>query len=144
MPRCRLGSYGLEPPLTLVAHLHDLFFERLHNLLAAVDAGGELAALALPAQDAIDLGRSSSLFGVDLLTQLALLADGYRCHDQFHAARFTGSVLAIAVLAEVAPFPVTALKSMLVEKAHGDLFQIGATPVLQQPYLTSDAARHLR
>jgi hypothetical protein len=61
------------------------------------------------------------MFRVDFLAKLALLADGNGLHNEFHPACFTGAIFSVAVLSEVAPFPVTALKPMLVEETHGFL-----------------------
>lgn len=54
----------------------------------------------------------------DFLASLAFVANGYRLHDQSHTARFSDSVLAIAMLSEVSPFPIAALEAVLVEEAH--------------------------
>ena len=42
-----------------------------------------------------------------------------RGEDHFHSAGFTGAVFAVAVLAEVAPFPVAAGEDVVVVVAHG-------------------------
>ena len=39
-------------------------------------------------------------------------------HDELHATSFACSVLSVAVLSKVAPFPVAAEKPVLVEEAH--------------------------
>lgn len=39
-------------------------------------------------------------------------------HDEFHTASFTCTVFPIAMLSEVAPFPVAACKPVLVEETH--------------------------
>lgn len=65
---------------------------------------------------------------VDLVTDLTFLRDPVGLHDQLHATRFAGSIFSIAVLSEVAPFPVATLKSMLVEEAHFCLY------TRQQPF----------
>ena len=68
--------------------------------------------------DPLNLGSSSSFLGVDLLAELASVADGHRLHDEFHSASFACAVLAVTVLPEVAPFPVATCESVLIEEAH--------------------------
>ncbi len=72
----------------------------------------------LPAGDPLYLCSPPSLFRIDLVAELAFLAKGNGLHDKFHAARLACSVFSVAVLSEVAPLPVAAGKSMLVEEAH--------------------------
>jgi hypothetical protein len=108
----------LEPLLTLAAKLIYLPVEGSNDVGGPIDGGSKLGALALPARDPFDLCSSASLFRIDLVAKLAFLALGHGLHDEFHAARLAGSVLSVAVLSEVAPLPVAACESILVEEAH--------------------------
>ena len=111
-------SNRLEPLLTLATQVIYFPVEGSNHVGRAIDGCSELAALALPARDPFNLGNSSSLFRIDLVAKLAFLAKGNGLHDEFHSARFSGPVLSVAVLSEVAPLPVAARESMLVEEAH--------------------------
>lgn len=113
-----IPSNRLEPFLTLATKVVYLPVEGSNHVGGAIDGCSKLAALALPARDAVYLCGSSSLFRVDFVAELALLAEGNGLHDEFHAAGFSGSVLSVAVLSEVAPLPIAACESMLVEEAH--------------------------
>jgi hypothetical protein len=63
------------------------------------------------------LGPSAAL-GVDFLADFAFLLELVRLHYKFHTARFTGAVLMIAMLSEMAPFPISAGETVLIEKTH--------------------------
>lgn len=108
----------MEPLLALAAKVVYFPVEGPNHVGGAIDGCSKLAALALPARDSLYLCSSSSLFRVDLVAKLAFLALQNGLHDEFHAARLSGSVLSVAVLYEVAPLPVAACESMLVEEAH--------------------------
>lgn len=108
----------MEPLLTLAAKVIDFPVEGSNHVRGTIDGSSKLVALALPARDPFDLCSSSSLFRIDLVAQLAFLAEGNGLHDEFHAARLSGSVLSVAVLSEVAPLPIAACESMLIEEAH--------------------------
>ena len=108
----------LEPPLPLATQFIDLGVKPSYHLQGLFDGRSELATFALPPTNTVHLRRSSSHLRVDLLAELAFLADGYRLHDQLHAARFTDTVLPIAVLSEVTPLPIAARKTVLIEEAH--------------------------
>lgn len=115
---------GLKSPLTLIAKVVDLLLQRFDNVGGPINGRAELAPFPLPTKDSFNLGSSTALFRVDLLAKLAFLADWDRLHDEFHTARFAGPVLSVAVLPEVAPLPVAALESVLVEEAHVSKLQV--------------------
>lgn len=73
-----------------------------------------------PAGDTLCLALLATALDLDLLADLAVLSNINGLHDELHAARFTGTVLAAAVLTKVAPLPVAAVEFDLVEKAHCD------------------------
>lgn len=115
-------SDDLKLPHTLIAKIIDLPFQRLDNLVGPVNGSPEFASLPLPAADAVLFCTPASLFGLDFVAELALLVDWNRLHDQFHTASFACAILSVAVLSEVAPFPITTGKSVLVVEAHGHCF----------------------
>ena len=108
----------LQPALALTAQLVDFVVQSSNHLHRFVNRSTELAAITLPASDAIDLGGPATHLGVDLLAELALRASGNCLHDELHATRFADSVLLGTVLAEVTPLPVAASESVLVVEAH--------------------------
>lgn len=108
----------LQSAVALAPELVDFVVQSSNHLHGFVDRSTELAPIALPAIDALDLGGPTAHLGVDLLAELALGASRNRLHDELHAAGFTDTVLLGAVLAEVTPLPVAASKSMLVVEAH--------------------------
>ncbi len=109
----------LEPLVSLTAKVVDFGIQGSNHFERPVDGSFESTAFALPAVDSFDLGSSSSHLGVDLLTELALLADGHSLHDEFHAASLASAVLAVAVLSKVSPLPIATDKAVLIEEAHG-------------------------
>jgi hypothetical protein len=96
----------------------DLFLQHLHGIHRAVNGCRPLSGLPLPPRDALNLSRLPALLSVDLLAQLALGLHRHRLHDELHTTRFARAVLAVAVLPEVAPFPVTTLEPVLIKEAH--------------------------
>lgn len=108
----------LKPSLALAPQVENLTVQHLDHVTGSVNRGPELATLPLPPADPINLCVSTSLFRVDLVAELAFLADRDRLHDEFHAACFTCAVFSVAMLSKVSPFPIAACKSMLVEEAH--------------------------
>lgn len=74
--------------------------------------------LAAPAVVVVDVLGAAALFGLDLEAQLAFLRQPEGLVDHFHATGFAGAVLSLAVLAEVAPFPVAAGVDVLFVEAH--------------------------
>ena len=111
-------SDNLKFPHTLVTKVVDLTLQRFDDLVRSVNRGSELAPFPLPAADAVFFCTSAPLFGVNLVAELAFLMDWNGLHDQFHTARFPRAVLSVAMLSEVAPFPITTGKSMLVVETH--------------------------
>lgn len=96
----------------------DLLVQCFDHVRRSVNRGPVFAPLSLPAADALVLRAPTSLFGIDLVAKLAFLGILNGLHDKLHAASFTSAVFPVAVLSEVAPFPVTTVKSMLVEETH--------------------------
>jgi len=121
-----MAADALEPLVPLATQLVDLRVQRSDHVHRLVDRRSELIGLSLPSGYPLDLRRSASHLGVDLLAQLALLSHRDSCHDKLHAAGFANSVLAVAVLTEVAPLPIAADETVLIEEAHceelGDAF----------------------
>ena len=74
--------------------------------------------LAAPAVVIINMLGAAALFGLDLEAQLAFVRQTEGLVDHFHAAGFARAVLGLAVLAEVAPFPVAASVDVLFVEAH--------------------------
>jgi hypothetical protein len=112
------ASNSLKSPVTFTAELVDFGVKPLNDVDRLLDRRPESPAVALPALNAVHFGSSSPHFSVDPLTQLALLPDRHGHHNEFHTACFTGTVFSVTMLTEVAPFPVTADKTMLIEEAH--------------------------
>jgi len=108
----------LQPALAFATQFIDLAVQASNYLHRLVDRSAELASLALPPANAVNFGGPAAHLCVDFVAQLALGACGDRLHDELHTARLTHSVLLGAVLAEVAPLPVAAGKTVLVEEAH--------------------------
>lgn len=104
---------------SLRLELGNLSVEIVDNLQRLFNRRDEFSALPLPASELDDLLVLAAALGVDLLARLAALAVLMDVEDEFHAARFTCAVLAVAVLAEAVPFPVAAVEQDLVEEAHG-------------------------
>lgn len=96
----------------------DLLIQCFDHVRRSVNRGPVFASFSLPAADALVLRTATSLFGIDLVAKLALLGILNGLHDELHAASFTSAVFPVAVLSEVAPFPVTTVKPMLVEETH--------------------------
>ena len=96
----------------------DFFVQCFDHVGRPVDRGPELSPFSLPAADALVLSTSASLLGIDFVAKLALLRVGNGVHDELHAASFTCAVFPVAVLSEVAPFPIAAGKTMHVEETH--------------------------
>lgn len=109
---------GLESPLALTPQVMDLFIQCLDHVGRSVDRGPELAPFSLPAADAFVLSTSAALLGIDLVAKLTLLRVGNGVHNKLHAAGFTCTVFPVAVLSEMAPFPVATGKSVHVEETH--------------------------
>ena len=108
----------LEFPVSLCDQVRHLLVKHFDRFLRSFNGGSESAAVALPATDAVHLGCSTAALGLNLVTQSAFLLDWQGLHDKFHTTSFARSVLAVAVLAEVSPLPITAEESVLVEEAH--------------------------
>lgn len=108
----------LQSALAFAAQVINLAIQASNYLHGLVNRGAKLAVLTLPAADAVDFSGSSSHLRVDFVAQLALRPCWNGLHDELHTARLTHSVLLGTVLAKVAPLPVAAGKSMLVEEAH--------------------------
>ena len=108
----------LEPPLTFVSELSNLFFQSLDNIPRTVNRRAKPASFSLPTADSLHLCQLSSVFRFNLVAQFAFLADWNGLHDEFHATCFTCSIFSIAMLSEMSPFPITTLESVLIEKAH--------------------------
>lgn len=66
----------------------------------------------------VDFGGSATHFGLDLVAEFAFLVIVHRRHDELHAACFPGTVLSVAMLTEMSPFPIATLKPMLIVEAH--------------------------
>jgi hypothetical protein len=108
----------LSLSLLLNLQLVDFLIEVFDDLVRSLDGCFELAALGLPSLDLDYLCSTTAELGVDLLADLALvIAPDYRI-DKLHAAGFSGAILAVAVLAEAVPLPITAGPHHLVEEAH--------------------------
>lgn len=96
----------------------NLLVQCFDHVRRALNRSPELAPFPLPAADAFVLGTAASLLDVDPVANLALLVDCNGGHDEFHTAGFTRAVFPVAMLSEVAPFPVTTGETVLVEEAH--------------------------
>lgn len=136
----------LQSAVALASELVDFVVQSSNHFQRFVDRRTELVAITLPAIDAFDLGSPAAHLGVDLLAELALGSCRNRLHDEFHATRFTDSVLLGTVLAKVTPLPVAASKSMLVVEAHvssgrAGLFRAYLSLVLSYGCLVDNACR---
>lgn len=108
----------LQSTVALAPELVDFVVQSSNQIQRFVDRGTKLVAITLPAVDTFDFGGPPAHLGVDLLAELAFGPCRNRLHDELHATRFTDSILFGAVLAEMAPLPIAASKSMLVVEAH--------------------------
>jgi hypothetical protein len=97
----------------------DLALEHLNIPERLLDAGLVALRLAAPAVVVVDVLGAAALLGLDLEAQLALVGEPEGLVDHLHAAGLAGAVLGLAVLAEVAPFPVAAGVDVLFVEAHG-------------------------
>ena len=89
-------------------------------------------SLPCPPVNSLYLLNSSAALSFNLVTDPALLFQSICLHDQFHTTGLSSSVLAVAVLSEVAPFPVAAGETMLIEEAHVLEKRLQHGPVLFQ------------
>ena len=96
----------------------NLLIKLLDLLVGLLDTCPMLRGIFLPAIDLVLFPNSPSSLCVQLIAELAFLADWLSLHDEFHAARFTGPILSVAVLPEMTPFPVTTSKTVLIEETH--------------------------
>lgn len=71
-----------------------------------------------PSPDLLLLLPNASLFGVNFLTDPALVTDFDGLHDQPHTTGLASSIFLRTMLAEVAPLIVAAGHSVLVVEAH--------------------------
>lgn len=110
---------GVRPPGPVRLEVVDLLVEITHRLNSLFNRRRIFLRLLLPALDAVDLSRSATVLGVDLLADLAFGAEPVRLLDQPHTARFTNAVLLVAMAAEMSPLPVVAGEYMLIVEAHG-------------------------
>lgn len=111
-------SNHLPPPLSLITQVIDFFLQRFHNISRPVNGRAIFARFSLPPKDSVNFSRAASLFCVDFFADLALLGDRDSLHNEFHAACFARPVFSVAMLSKVAPFPIAALETLLVEEAH--------------------------
>ena len=79
---------------------------------------GKAFAFALPAPKSFLFGILTTLLDFDLLADLTLGGKTVRAVDQLHAACFTSSVFASAVLDKVSPLKVTTDKDLLFVETH--------------------------
>ena len=96
----------------------DLTLQSLDVAQRLLDAGLVALRLAAPAVVVIDVLGAAALFGLNLEAELAFLGQAQGLVDHLHAAGFAGAVFCLAVLAEVAPFPVAASVDVLFVEAH--------------------------
>ena len=108
----------VEASGSLIQEGRDLLVQGMDNLHRLVDRRLELATVALPAGDAFHFLLAAAILCGDLVAECAFLAHGKRVHDKLHATRFTTSVFAVAMLAEIAPFPVATFETILIVVAH--------------------------
>lgn len=97
----------------------DLALKNLDITESLLDAGLVALRLAAPAVVVVDVLGAAALLGLDLEAQLALFGQAEGLVDHLHAAGLAGAVLGLAVLAEVAPFPVAAGVDVLFVETHG-------------------------
>ena len=103
----------------------DLALKNLDITESLLDAGLVALRLAAPAVVVVDVLGAAALLGLDLEAQLALVRQPEGLVDHLHAAGLAGAVLGLAVLAEVAPFPVAAGVDVLFVEAHVEVFAGG-------------------
>jgi hypothetical protein len=103
----------------------DLALQGLDVAEGLFDAGLVALRLAAPAVVVVDVLGAAALLGLDLEAQLTLLRQPEGLVDHLHAAGLAGAVLGLAVLAEVAPFPVAAGVDVLFVEAHDDVLGWG-------------------
>lgn len=88
-----------------------------HVVLGLLD-GGAAVALGAPALDVLRHLLVPPLLLLDLVAQLAVARLVLCVVDELEPARLARPVLLVALLFEVAPFPVPALPARLFEIAH--------------------------
>ena len=101
-----------------MSKLTDLFLQGPDDVPGAVNGCAEPSRFPLPTGNSFHLCELPAMFCVDLVAEFAFLTDWDGLHYEFHPARFTSSVFSVAMLSEVAPFPVPTLESVLIEEAH--------------------------
>ena len=93
---------------------------QIFNVVLGLLDGGPAVALALPPVDVVvHLCHAPRLLG-DLLADLAVRRYQVRLVHQLEPAGFSRAVLLVALLSEVAPFPVPAVPPGLFKVAHFD------------------------
>lgn len=97
----------------------NLIIQGPDGLLGFLNRSSVLAAIRLPAIDALLFRVLATILGVEFLTKFALLCQIVCFIDEFHAASLTTTILLLAVLAKVAPFEVKAGEDVLVVETHG-------------------------
>lgn len=106
-------------PLSLQAE--NLLVQLHYQSLRPVHRSYQSRTLPFPPLDAVDLGASAAVLGLDLLTQATHAALMFGHVDQFHAACLAGPVFIVAAMGEASPAPVSAYESFLIVKTHAYL-----------------------
>lgn len=108
----------VEASGSLVQECGNLFVQGVNNVHRLIDGRLEFATVTLPTVDAFHFLLAAAVFCGDLVAECAFLSHRKRVHDKLHATRFTTSIFAVAVLAEIAPFPVATFETILIVIAH--------------------------
>lgn len=108
---------GPQLLLVLGPDLVDGHLDLGHVVLGLLD-GGAAVALAAPALDVLGHLVIPALLLLNLVAQLALARLVVGVVDELEPARLARPVLLVALLAEVAPFPIPALPARLFEITH--------------------------
>ncbi len=106
----------------------DLFIQTLDllvqygNVIHSLFDRSRASAFPLPASDLINELLALTKLRVNGRTSGTLLGNIDGLVDEFDATRFTDAVFLVAMTLEIGPFPVRAEVSLLVVKAHTDLY----------------------
>lgn len=112
------SAKGLGPALTLAHQILHLTLQLPDDVLGALNRGHKFAPFPLPSVNALLLLGATPLLCIDFVTNPAFLAVRHCAHNKLHTARFTCAILSVAMLPEMAPFPIATSETMLVKETH--------------------------
>ena len=99
----------------------DLILKALDVIVGLLQGRGVPLGVVVPTSNTIDFFIQLSMRDGQLIAELALLSQGIDAVQQLESARFAPPMLAVALLAEVAPFPATTAVLECVVETHIDV-----------------------